>query len=143
MWPICGGHQQRNEACTVCDRRETVHGRTRVAMNFLITGGTGFIGAALANSAVAAGHHVRVIDDLSAGGERGALDPRVSFTRGDVRDIPKLWSLLDGIDCGFHLAARVSVPESVLYPGEYNAVNAGGTVSLMAAVRDAGGKRVG
>ena len=111
-------------------------------MNFLITGGTGFIGAALANALVAQGHHVRVIDDLSAGGERNVLDPRVSFTRGDVRDIPKLWSLLDGTDCVFHLAARVSVPESVLYPVEYNAVNVGGTVSLMAAVRDAGVKRV-
>jgi UDP-glucose 4-epimerase len=111
-------------------------------MNFLITGGTGFIGAALANSLVTDGHHVRVIDDLSAGGERGVLDSNISFTRGDVRDIPKLWSLLDGVDCVFHLAARVSVPESVLYPVEYNAVNVGGTVSLMAAVRDAGVKRV-
>ncbi len=111
-------------------------------MNFLITGGTGFIGAALANFLVGQGHHVRVIDDLSAGGERNVLDSRVSFTRGDVRDIPKLWSLLNGIDCVVHLAARVSVPESVLYPVEYNAVNVGGTVSLMAAVRDAGVKRV-
>ena len=111
-------------------------------MNFLITGGTGFIGAALSNALVAAGHHVRVIDDLSAGGERDVLDPRVLFTRGDVRDIPKLWTLLNGIDCVCHLAARVSVPESVLYPVEYNDVNAGGTVSLMAAVRDAGVKRV-
>ena len=111
-------------------------------MNFLITGGTGFIGAALSNALVAAGHHVRVIDDLSAGGERDVLDPRVLFTRGDVRDIPKLWTLLNGVDCVCHLAARVSVPESVLYPVEYNDVNAGGTVSLMAAVRDAGVKRV-
>jgi UDP-glucose 4-epimerase len=111
-------------------------------MNFLISGGTGFIGSALANALAAGSHHVRVIDDLSAGGERSVLDARVSFTRGDVRDIPKLWSLLDGIDCVIHLAARVSVPESVLYPVEYNAVNVGGTVSLMAAVRDAGVKRV-
>jgi len=111
-------------------------------MNFLITGGTGFIGAALANALVAGGHHVRALDDLSAGGERSVLDPRVLFTRGDVRDIPKLWTLLNGVDCVCHLAARVSVPESVLYPVEYNDVNAGGTVSLMAAVRDAGVKRV-
>lgn len=111
-------------------------------MNFLITGGTGFIGAALANTLVAQGHDVRVIDDLSAGGERSVLDSRALFTRGDVRDIPKLWSLLNGVDCVFHLAARVSVPESVLYPVEYNDVNVGGTVSLMAAVRDAGVKRV-
>ncbi len=110
-------------------------------MNFLITGGAGFLGAALANSLVAQGHQVRALDDLSAG-DPAALDPRVLFTRGDVRDIPKLWALLKGTDCVYHLAARVSVAESVLYPVEYNAVNVGGTVALMTAVRDAGVKRV-
>lgn len=110
-------------------------------MNFLVTGGAGFLGAALANYLVAQGHQVRAIDDLSAG-DPSALDPRVLFTRGDVRDIPKLWGLLKGTDCVYHLAARVSVAESVLYPVEYNAVNVGGTVALMTAVRDAGVKRV-
>jgi UDP-glucose 4-epimerase len=110
-------------------------------MNFLITGGAGFLGAALANFLVAQGHQVRAIDDLSAG-DPGALDPRVLFTRGDVRDVPKLWGLLKGADCVYHLAARVSVAESVLYPVDYNAVNVGGTVALMTAVRDAGVKRV-
>ena len=110
-------------------------------MHFLITGGAGFLGIALANHLVAQSHQVRVLDDLSAG-DSAALDSRVLFTRGDVRDVPKLWSLLKGTDCVYHLAARVSVPESVLYPVEYNAVNVGGTVSLMTAVRDAGVKRV-
>jgi UDP-glucose 4-epimerase len=110
-------------------------------MHFLITGGAGFLGTALANDLVAQGHQVRVLDDLSAG-EPNALDSRVLFTRGDVRDVPKLWGLLKGTDCVYHLAARVSVAESVLYPVEYNAVNVGGTVALMTAVRDAGVKRV-
>ncbi len=110
-------------------------------MHVLITGGAGFLGAALANRLVSQGHHVRVLDDLSAG-DRERIDRRVAFTRGDTRDIPKLWSLLRGVDCVYHLAARVSVPESVLYPVEYNAVNVGGTVALMTAVRDAQVKRV-
>ncbi len=110
-------------------------------MHFLITGGAGFLGTALANYLVAQGHQVRALDDLSAG-EPNALDPRVLFTRGDVRDVPKLWTLLRGTDCVYHLAARVSVPESVLYPVEYNNVNVGGTVALMTAARDAGIKRV-
>lgn len=110
-------------------------------MRFLITGGAGFIGTALANHLVGQGHQVRVLDDVSAG-DPSHLDSRVLFTRGDVRDIPKLWTLLRGVDSVYHLAARVSVPESVLYPVEYNAVNVGGTVSLMTAVRDAGVKRV-
>jgi UDP-glucose 4-epimerase len=110
-------------------------------MRFLITGGAGFLGTALANRLVDQGHQVRVLDDVSAG-DPSRLDSRVLFTRGDVRDIPKLWTLLKGVDGVYHLAARVSVPESILYPVEYNAVNVGGTVSLMTAVRDAGVKRV-
>jgi len=110
-------------------------------MQFLVTGGAGFLGAHLCNRLVRDGHTVRALDDLSAG-DPSRLDPDVLFTRGDVADIPKLWSLLQGADCVYHLAARVSVPQSVLYPRDYNTVNVGGTVALMEAVRDAGAKRV-
>ncbi len=64
------------------------------------------------------------------------------FTRGDVQDRPKLWTLLQDVECVYHLAARVSVQESVLYPREYNLVNVGGTVSMMEAMRDVGVRRV-
>jgi len=110
-------------------------------MDVLITGGAGFIGSALANRLVADGHQVRVVDDLSAG-DRRRLDERVAFSSADIRDVPKLWSLLNGVDCVYHLAARVSVPESVLYPVEYNETNVGGTVSLLTAARDAEVKRL-
>lgn len=110
-------------------------------MKVLITGGAGFLGSALANRLLAEGAHVRVIDDLSAG-DRSRLDPGVVFSSGDIRDIPKLWTLLRGVDCVYHLAARVSVPESVLYPVEYNDSNVGGTVSLLTAARDARVKRL-
>ncbi|MBI5292584.1 MAG: NAD-dependent epimerase/dehydratase family protein [Chloroflexi bacterium] len=110
-------------------------------MNFLVTGGAGFLGAALANRLANDGHEVRVIDDLSAGNP-AQLDARVLFTRGDVNDRPKLWTLLQGVQCVYHLAARVSVAESVLYPREYNAANVGGTVSVMEAMRDVGVRRV-
>jgi len=110
-------------------------------MKVLVTGGAGFLGSALANRLVSDEHQVRVIDDLSAG-DRDRLDPQVAFVGGDIRDVPKLWSLLRGVDCVYHLAARVSVPESVLYPVEYNAVNVGGTVSLLTAARDAEVKRL-
>lgn len=110
-------------------------------MRFLITGGAGFLGAALANRLVKQGHVVRVLDDLTSG-DPARLDPAVLFTRGDVADVPKLWTLLQDVDCVYHLAARVSVPESILYPREYNTVNVGGTVAVMEAIRDAGVKRV-
>jgi UDP-glucose 4-epimerase len=110
-------------------------------MNYLITGAAGFLGSALANQLAREGHQVRGLDDLSTGDPQ-ALSPDIHFTRGDVNDRPKLWTLLQEVDCVYHLAARVSVPESVLYPREYNAVNVGGTVSLMEAMRDVGVKRV-
>jgi UDP-glucose 4-epimerase len=110
-------------------------------MNFLITGAAGFLGSALANHLAREGHQVRGLDDLSTGDPQ-ALSPDVHFTRGDVNDRPKLWTLLQEVDCVYHLAARVSVPESVLYPREYNAANVGGTVSLMEAMRDVGIRRV-
>jgi UDP-glucose 4-epimerase len=110
-------------------------------MRCLVTGGAGFIGTTLTNRLVREGHQVRVLDDLSAG-DPSSLDPDALFTRGDVRDRPKLWTLLQKADCVFHLAARVSTQESVLYPREYNDVNVGGTVCLAEAIRDAGVKRV-
>jgi len=110
-------------------------------MNFLITGAAGFLGSALAEHLAREGHQVRGLDDLSTGDPQ-ALSPDVHFTRGDVNDRPKLWTLLQEVDCVYHLAARVSVQESVLYPREYNAANVGGTVSLMEAMRDVGVRRV-
>jgi UDP-glucose 4-epimerase len=109
-------------------------------MNFHITGSAGFLGAALARRLVREGHQVRGIDDLSTGEPQSVSG--MLFTRGDVNDRPKLWTLLQDVDCVYHLAARVLVAESVLYPREYNAVNVGGTVAVMEAMRDVGVKRV-
>jgi UDP-glucose 4-epimerase len=110
-------------------------------MNFLITGAAGFLGSALANQLAREGHLVRGLDNLSSG-EPQVLFDDVHFTRGDVNDRPKLWTLLQDIDCVYHLAARVLVAESLLYPREYTDVNVGGTVSLMEAMRDVGVRRV-
>jgi len=110
-------------------------------MRYLITGAAGFLGAPLANRLIQAGHRVVGLDDLSTG-DPERLSPEVHLVRGDVNDRPKLWSLLQDVDCVYHLAARVIVPESVLYPSEYNQVNVGGTVSLMEAMRDVGVRRV-
>ncbi|MBN8657718.1 MAG: NAD-dependent epimerase/dehydratase family protein [Anaerolineae bacterium] len=110
-------------------------------MNFLITGAAGFLGSSLANQLAREGHQVRGLDDLSTGDPK-MLVPDVHFTRGDVSDRPKLWTLLQDVDVVYHFAARVSVQESILYPRDYNAVNVGGTVALMEAMRDVGVKRV-
>jgi len=110
-------------------------------MNFLITGAAGFLGSSLANQLAREGHQIRGLDNLSTGDPK-ALGPDVHFTRGDMSDRPKLWTLLQEVDVVYHLAARVSVPESILYPLDYNNVNVDGTVALMEAMRDVGVRRV-
>jgi len=106
-------------------------------VRILVTGGAGFLGSALANALVVSGHEVLVLDDLSAG-DPARLDPHVLFHRGNIANRPKLWTLLQGVECVYHLAARVLVAESVLYPRDYNEVNVGGTVALLEALRDVG-----
>jgi len=104
-------------------------------VRILITGGAGFLGSALANALAVDGHEVLALDDLSAG-DPTRLDSRVLLHRGSITDRPKLWTLLQGIDCVYHLAARVLVAESTLYPKDYNDINVGGTVTLLEALRD-------
>ncbi len=110
-------------------------------MRYLITGAAGFLGAALANRLAQGDNLVYGLDDLSAGDPKKLVED-VKFSMGDVNDRSKLWAMLQDVDCVYHLAAKVSVPESVLYPREYNQVNVGGTVTLMEAMRDVGVHRV-
>lgn len=110
-------------------------------MRFFITGVAGFLGSALAKRLLEDGHEVRGIDDLSAGREE-RIPSDVIFDRADVNDLPRLWTLMTEIDTVIHLAARVSVQESVKFPRDYNAVNVGGTVSILEAMRDREIKRL-
>jgi len=110
-------------------------------MNYLITGGAGFLGTALCNRLARQGHTVRALDDCSNGDSSGLVS-QVNFVKGDVNDKPLLWQLLQDIDCVYHLAALVSVPESSLFPSEYNRINVNGTVNLMEAIRDAKVRRI-
>jgi UDP-glucose 4-epimerase len=110
-------------------------------MKILVTGVAGFLGSALAQQLLEDGHEVHGLDDLSTGKE-DAIPNGVEFELGDMLDRPKLWTLLQDVECVYHLAAKVAVQESILYPREYNSTNVGGTVSVMEAMRDVGVKRV-
>jgi len=113
-------------------------------MRVLVTGGAGFIGAAVVEALVRDGASVVVLDDLSTGREANlaAVRERIVFHRGSILDPEALARAVAGTDCIIHLAARTSVPRSVAEPLETNRVNVEGTLAVLEAARQAGVRRV-
>jgi nucleoside-diphosphate-sugar epimerase len=73
---------------------------------YLVTGGSGFIGAALVRRLVAQGERVRVLDNLSRGNPRrlGDVVDDVEFVEADIRDAAAVSRVAKGIDCVVHAA---------------------------------------
>ncbi len=103
----------------------------------LVTGGAGFIGCHLVDRLLAAGDEVVVLDDLSSG-RAANLSPKAQLVRGDVLDNALVGSLLGGVDCVFHLAARVSVQLCISDWTGAHRVNLGGTIAVLQAAHQAG-----
>jgi UDP-glucose 4-epimerase len=78
-------------------------------MKTLITGVAGFLGSALAQKLIENGHDVIGLDDLSTGKEE-AVPKDVQFELMDMLDRPKLWALLQDVECVYHLAALFDIP---------------------------------
>lgn len=78
-------------------------------MNILVTGGAGFIGSHTVDALLAAGHRVRVLDNLQKPvhlkGRPTYLPASIDFIEGDVRHRATLRRALDGMDAVFHFAA--------------------------------------
>src|SRR5271154_6933365 len=112
-------------------------------MRYLVTGGAGFIGSNIVDELVRRGHHVTVLDDLSAGKESNLADVRgkIDLRIGSITDLATVQSACHGAEYVIHLAARTSVPRSVQNPIETNHVNIDGTLNLLVAARDAKVKR--
>ena len=103
----------------------------------VVTGGAGFIGSHLSDALLAAGHQVRVVDDLSTGHRRN-LDPRVELLVGDVADPALMAWALQGAAGVFHLAAIASVARSNEdWLGTHRA-NQTGTIAVLDAARQRG-----
>ncbi|MFC3570347.1 NAD-dependent epimerase/dehydratase family protein [Paracoccus simplex] len=103
----------------------------------LVTGGAGFIGSHLVERLLAAGDEVIVLDDLSSG-RRCNLPAGLRLVPGDVLDAELLGSLLVGVDCVIHLAARVSVQLCITDWMAAHRVNLGGTIAVLQAAQRAG-----
>ncbi|MEV6754727.1 UDP-glucose 4-epimerase GalE [Streptomyces sp. NPDC051214] len=101
---------------------------------YLVTGGAGYVGSVVAQHLIEAGHEVTVLDNLSTGFREG-VPADATFVEGDIRDAAK-W-LDSSFDAVLHFAAFSQVGESVAKPEKYWDNNVGGTMALLAAMREA------
>lgn len=123
-------------------------------MNFLVTGGAGFIGSHVCERLLGDGHRVLAFDDLNdfydpevkrrnlAGIE--ALGRPFEFFQGDVCDTRTLIGVFSSVkfDQVIHLAARAGVRPSLDHPALYQRVNVEGTVNVLEAARKTGVKKI-
>ena len=103
---------------------------------YIITGGAGFIGSHIAEHLSNQGHHVTVLDSLRTGFEKNLEGLNVDFIKGDIRNKDLVQDITQNIDAIFHLAALVSVPESLLKLNECVDINVLGTINLLDAAKN-------
>src|SRR5688572_3025038 len=108
----------------------------------VVTGGAGYIGSHAVRALAEAGHAVAVLDDLSAG-HAEAVPTGVPLVKARIHDHEAVQRLLVAhrADAVMHFAAWLKVGESVQKPVEYYQNNVTGTLTVLAAMRDAGVKR--
>ena len=105
-------------------------------MHVLVTGGCGFVGTHVVEELLAAGHDVRVLDDLSTS-TRDHLPDGVELRVGDVADPQVVAAAVAGVDAVSHQAAKVGLGQGVADLADYVRRNDLGTAVLLAALADA------
>jgi len=113
-------------------------------MRALVTGGAGFIGSHIVEELLRAGASVRVFDNFSSGKRENlvAFQGDLEIQAGDLRDAEAIKAAMRGVELVFHLAAFISVPQSMLEPQDCFAINVAGTATLLEAARQAGVRKV-
>ena len=105
-------------------------------MRVLVTGGAGFIGSQIVEQFQGRAE-VRVIDNLRSGRIENLANFRCDFIKGSILDRSLVRQAMEGVDYVFHLAAMISVPESMQKPIECAEINTLGTlVVIEEATRD-------
>jgi UDP-glucose 4-epimerase len=113
-------------------------------MDYLITGGAGFIGSNIAERLVREGKRVRLFDNFSTGRRENiaVFADDVEVIESDLRVLDAVRQAVDGVRYVLHVGAAPSVPRSVDDPHMTNQVNITGTLNVLIAARDAGVRRV-
>lgn len=110
----------------------------------LVTGGAGFIGSNLAETLIAQGARVTIIDNLVTGFRENLEEIKggFDFIEGDINDESALAGGVEGCDVVYHQAALPSVPRSVEDPQETHQACVNGTLQLLIKAKDAGVRRI-
>ncbi len=113
-------------------------------MDYLITGGAGFIGSNIAEHLVGQGNSVRIFDNFSSGRRENiaAFADNIEVIESDLRVLDAVKHAMDGVRYVLHIGAVPSVPRSVEDPHTTNQANITGTLNVLLAARDAGVRRV-
>lgn len=99
----------------------------------LVTGGAGFIGSHLVECLIQRGYRPIVLDNLSTG-HADNLPSLVDLVEGSVTDTNLVQGLVDKVDGIFHLAAISSVQKSLESAAFTEAINRGGTLTVLDAI---------
>lgn len=104
-------------------------------MRALVTGAAGFIGSHVCERLDSLGHDVVGLDDLSTGSMANLDGISVRLVEGSILDPDALADSISGADAIVHLAARPSVPRSIVDPVASHEANATGTLRVLEAAR--------
>ena len=99
----------------------------------LVTGGAGFIGSHMTMALLEDGYNVRVLDNCSTGQKENLQDciQDIEFLQGDIRDPEMVARSMAGVDVVFHLAAQISVVESMKDPAGCFDINVTGSNQVL------------
>ncbi len=110
-------------------------------MKILVTGGAGFIGSHIVEHYQGKADIV-VLDNLRTGNMRNLDGLDHQFIEGTITNVQAVEQAMEGVDYVFHLAAMVSVPESMGNPLECVELNVNGTLNVLEAAAQAGVKKL-
>ncbi len=113
------------------------------SLKIVVTGGAGFIGSHIVEYWINQGAEIHIIDNLRSGYLSNVkIFPEAVFHQGSITDRDLVFRVLEDADCVHHLAALVSVPESIEKPRECVDININGLLNVLDAAHEHGIKKV-